>query len=201
MGSEHFAGPRDTARAMSEENVEIVRQPIAVRAQSCRHLDERLGLRFPRALALFARTIWGLPPRSRLRRWLVSRFARLGFEALNRGDHEAGLLLYHPDVESTWPPQLATVGVQSKIRGREERLRFQDNWRAEWGGLSFEIEQLFAAGDRVLVLGRTKGSGLSSRVPAETESAWVFTVSAGKVIREDIFLDHGEALEAAGLSE
>ena len=186
---------------MSEENVEIVRQPIAVRAQSRRHLDERLGLRFPRALALFARTIWGLPPRSRLRRWLVSRFARLGFEAFNRGDHEAGLLLYHPDVESTWPPQLATVGVQSKIRGREERLRFQDNWRAEWGGLSFEIEQLFAAGDRVLVLGRTKGSGLSSRVPAETESAWVFTVSAGKVIREDIFLDHGEALEAAGLPE
>ena len=186
---------------MSRENVEVVRQSISVADRSRRRLDERLGLRFPRALALFARTFWGLPPRSRLRRWLVSRFARLGFEALNRGDHEAGLLLFHPDVESTWPPQLATVGVQSKFRGREERLRFQDNWRAEWGGLSFEIEQLFATGDRVLVLGRTKGSGLSSRVPAETESAWVFTVSAGKVIREDIFLDHGEALEVVGLRE
>ena len=186
---------------MSQENVEVVRQPIAVRPKARRSLEERLGLRFPRALALLARTIWGLPPRSRLRRWLVSRGVRLGLEALNRGDNEAGLLLLHPDVESNWPPQLATVGVEPKIRGREERIRFQDNWNAEWGGLSFEIEQLFVAGDRVLVLGRTRGIGLSSSAPAETETAWLYTVSAGKAIREDIFVDHGEALDAAGLSE
>ena len=53
----------------------------------------------------------------------------------------------------------------------------------------------------MLVLGKTEGSGLSSRVPAETESAWVLTVSAGRVIREEIFLDHDEAREAAGLTE
>ena len=186
---------------MSQENVEVVRQPITVKPRTRRSLEERLGLRFPRTLALLARTIWGLPPRSRLRRWFVSRGVRLGLEALNRGDTEAGLLLLHPDVESNWPPQLATVGVEPKIRGRDERIRFQDNWNAEWGGLSFETEELFVAGERVLILGRSRGIGLSSSVPAETETAWLYTVSAGKAIREDIFLDHGEALKVAGLSE
>ena len=181
--------------------MEAVRLPIALRAHTHRRLEERLALRFPRGFAFFARMVWRWRSRSRLRQWLVARFVRLGFEALNRGDHEAALVLFHPDVESTWPKQLATVGVESKFRGHAERLRFQDNWRAEWGGLKFETEQLITVGDRVLVLGRTEGSGLSSRAPAKTESAWVFAVSAGKVIREDIFLGHGEALQAAGLSE
>ena len=68
------------------------------------------------------------------------------------------------------------------------------------GRAQLEVDQLFVARDRVLVLGRTRGIGLSSSAPAETESAWLYTVSAGKAIREDIFVDHAEALEAAGLS-
>jgi hypothetical protein len=37
---------------MSQENVEIVRQPITVRARSHRRLEQRLALRFPRLLTL-----------------------------------------------------------------------------------------------------------------------------------------------------
>ena len=86
---------------MSEENVEIVRLPAAVTHSTRRRLEERLGLRFPRLIALLGRAVWRLNPQSRLRNALIRRFVRLAFEGNNRGDHEVALLLFHPQVEST----------------------------------------------------------------------------------------------------
>ena len=187
---------------MSEENVEVVRQPIAVRAHSRRRLEERMALRFPSVLALLARAGWRLPPRSRLRQVLIRRYVRLGFEATNRGDYEAANALNHPDVEAIWPPRLATIGVEPGTRGREERVRFQRRWSTEWGEFRFEPEELIDFGDgRLLTVGRITGSGLSSGAAFDSDWAVLHTVSAGRVIREQVFLDHGEALEAAGLSE
>jgi hypothetical protein len=48
---------------------------------------------------------------------------------------------------------------------------------------------------------RVKGSGLSSGAPVESEWATIFTTFDGRVTREQIFLDHGEALRAVGLRE
>jgi hypothetical protein len=56
-------------------------------------------------------------------------------------------------------------------------------------------------GDRLLFVGRIKGSGLSSGAGFETAWANLLTLSAGRVIREEPFFDHREALEAAGLRE
>jgi len=53
---------------MSQDNVEILRQPLTAAPHSLRRLEERLGLRFPGLLALVDRLVRGLPPRSRLRR-------------------------------------------------------------------------------------------------------------------------------------
>jgi ketosteroid isomerase-like protein len=126
---------------------------------------------------------------------------RIGFEATNREDHEAGLMLYHPEVESTFPAGPVTVGTESGTRGREERLRFQAEWWAEWGAWRVEPEELIDLGDRVLTLGRIKGSGVRSGAPVDIECGFLFTVSAGRVIREQVFFSQEEALEAAGLSE
>jgi ketosteroid isomerase-like protein len=125
----------------------------------------------------------------------------MAIEAANREDHEAGLMLYHPEVESTFPAGLVTVGAGSETRGRKERLRFQANWYADWGGWRLELNELIDLGDRVLVLGRIGGHGLQSGAAVDTPGAFLFTISAGRAIREQLFLDHGQALEAAGLSE
>jgi ketosteroid isomerase-like protein len=186
---------------MSEENVEAVRQPIAVRAHSRRRLVERLGLLFPRALAFFARLAWRRPPRSRLRRALIRRAAQLGLEATNRGDFEAAFALYHPDIELTATGTFVTLGFDPVYRGREERIRFQERWHADWGEFRFEPEELIDLGERVLLVGRVKGSGLSSGVAVDNDWADLFTISTGRVIREQVFFDRAEALEAAGLSE
>ena len=185
---------------MSQENVEIVRQPVAVGTRSRRRLEERLALRFPRLFALAARGVWRLPPHSRLRRALIGRAIRLGYEAANRADHDATFLLYHPDCESIVPSQLAALG-EPGARGREERIRWQKKWRAEWGEFRFEPDEVIDLGDRQLVVGHIRGSGLASGVSVESEWAVLFNSAAGRVIREQIFADHREALEAAGLSE
>ena len=81
---------------MSQENVEIVRQPITLRAHTRRRLEERLALRFPGAVILLVRAVWRLPPRSRLRQAYLRRAVQLGFEALNRDDVEAAFATLPP---------------------------------------------------------------------------------------------------------
>jgi ketosteroid isomerase-like protein len=185
---------------MSEENVELVRQPISVRVQSRRRVEERLAVRFPGAVAFLARAFSRLPPRSRLRQASVRRAAQLGFESMNRDDVEAALALYHPEVELIVPPELVGLGLDPLYRGREERFRFQRRWNAEWGEFRYEPEEIIDLGDRLLMVGRIRGTGLSSRVAVGNEWGLLVTISAGRVIREQVFVDRAEALEAAGVS-
>ena len=187
---------------MSQANVEVVRQPITVGAHTRRRLEERLALRLPRASALVSRAALRLPPRSRLRRMFIRRAAQLAFEAVNRRDYEAAFARFHPEVEFEFPPQLGGLGLDAIDRGREARIRFEERWRAEWGDFQLKPAEIVDLGDgRLLIVGRMVGRGLTSGAPFENEWGDVDTVSAGRVIRQQIFLDHAEALEAAGLSE
>jgi ketosteroid isomerase-like protein len=122
-------------------------------------------------------------------------------EATNRGDYEAAFALYHPDVELITPPQLIGLGEDSLYRGREERTAFQRKWTAEWGRFEFEVQEIIDLGDCLVLIGRMAGSGLSSGAAFESEWANLLTLSAGRVVREQYFPAHAEALEAAGLSE
>src|SRR5829696_209783 len=148
---------------MSRENVEIVRQPLTAASHSHRRLEQRVGLRFPRALTLVVRLAWRLPLRSRLRQALLRRGMQLGLEALNRGDFEAGYALYDTQIELISDPRLTALGFDRVYRGREERIRFQERWTAEWGNFQFAPEELVDLGDgRLFASGRIVGSGLSS---------------------------------------
>jgi ketosteroid isomerase-like protein len=191
---------------VSQRDVEVVRQPLALRASSRRRLEERFGLRFPRVLALLAGAIWWLysllPPRSRLRQAIVRRFAQRGLEANNRRDLEAAFMFHASDVEAIYPAQFVSLGLESVIRGLEARMDFQRRWRAEWGEFRFLPEELVDLGDeRILVVGRMTGSGLSSGAGVDNDWAYLVTISAGRVTREQVFLDRGQALDAVGLPE
>jgi ketosteroid isomerase-like protein len=187
---------------MSQENVEVVRQPLTVARHSRRRLEERLGLRFPSVMTLLNRLVWRLPPRSRVRQAVFRRAVGLGLEAANRGDFEAAFVLYDPQVELITEPRLIELGFDRVYRGREERIRFQQRWVAEWGDFQFDPEELVDLGDgRVFVSGRIVGSGLSSGAGFDSDWAVLGTVSAGRVIREQFFFNYTEALEAAGLRE
>jgi ketosteroid isomerase-like protein len=187
--------------AMPQENVEVVRQPIALKARPRRRLEERIYLRFPSAVAFVTRAAWRLPPRSRPRRAFLLRAAHSGFDALNRGDFEASFMLYHPDGQFITPPSLVGLGFDPSYRGRERRSEFQRGWVAAWGEMRFEPKEMLDLGDRLLFVGRVRGSGVSSGAAFESDWACLFTISAAQVVREQPFFDRREALAAAGLSE
>jgi ketosteroid isomerase-like protein len=185
---------------MAAEDVQVVRTPMTTTAHGRRRLEERLALRFPRLFDLIARAIWRLPP-SRLRRALVRRVVRTSWEAFNRGDLEVAFLAYHPDCQSTFAPEMTTLGLEPGTHGLDERIRFQRRVIDEWDEFRFEPSELIEFGDRLLSIGRMRLTGRSSGVPVETEWVAILTTSNGRVVHEQIFLNHAEALEAAGLSE
>jgi ketosteroid isomerase-like protein len=186
----------------AQEPVELVRQAVDVTPSSGRHFDERMALRFPRAVTSLYRLLWRLPPQSRLRRVVFRRAVRLGLEALNRRDYDAAFANYDPHVELILEPRLVGLGFDRVYRGREERVRLQQRWFAEWGDFRFAPKELIDLGDRrILVFGHIVGSGLSSGAAFDSDWALLLTASAGaRVIREEVFFDRDEALETAGLS-
>jgi ketosteroid isomerase-like protein len=183
--------------------VEPVWQPFAVAPRAGRRFDERMGLRFPRAVPSLYRLVWRLRPQSRLRRAVFRRAVRLGLEALNRRDYDAAFANYDPHVELMLERRLVGLGFDRVYRGREERVRLQQRWFAEWGDFRFAPRELIDLGDRrILVSGHVVGSGLSSGAGFDSDWALLLTISAGaRVIREEVFFDRDEALEIAGLSE
>ena len=56
-------------------------------------------------------------------------------------------------------------------------------------------------GDLVVMLGRLEGRGKGSGVPVDSSLGMVFDLRGGAISRIRGYLDHAEALEAAGLSE
>jgi hypothetical protein len=108
---------------------------------------------------------------------------------------------FDDEIELITPSQLVEIGFKPRYRGREDRVRFQREWDAEWGEWRYELDELIDLGDnRLLVIGRMSGSGSSSGAAFAEEYANLVTVSPrGLVILEQPFVDRGEALESAGL--
>ena len=186
---------------MSQRTSEIVRQRLVLKDRPRRGLDERIFLFFPSVVRFVAAAVFRLPPRSRLRHAVLRRVAQIGFDATNRKDFASGFLLYHPDCELVTPRIFVALGFDPVYHGRQARLEFQRSWSAEWGEVRFEPVEVLDLGERLLFLGGVKGSGVSSGAAVESDWGVLFTLSAGRLIREQPFFDRQEALEAAGLRE
>src|SRR5438270_11089479 len=81
------------------------------------------------------------------------------------------------------------------------RVRYQRQWHAEWGHFRYEPGELRDLGDRFLVIGRIRSDGLNSGATLDSDYADLFTLSAGRVIREQTYFNRAEALQAAGLRD
>ena len=201
---------------MSQENVDVVpddgpdvirqtvvRQPLAPTERSSRTPEERLVVRFPVLSDLSWRLVARLSPTSRLRKWFLLRAYRLGMAAFNRGDLEVSLLPFHPDAEIHSPPeQAAALDFETSYRGRDGYLRSYADWLSAWGEFRVQVQELIDLGDRLLLLGHMTVRGQGSGIPLTEESAILTTLDRdGKIVREQRFTSHAEALEAVGLRE
>jgi ketosteroid isomerase-like protein len=114
-----------------------------------------------------------------------------------RGD-PATLELISEDVVYIAPPTMPGGGI---YHGHEGVLQWVVDWRREWTGYELEVERVEKVGDRVLTIERNRAIGKRSGVGVDMQTASVWTLRDGKVVRWQGYRTEAEAREAVGLSE
>jgi ketosteroid isomerase-like protein len=124
-----------------------------------------------------------------------------GLEATNRRDVEALLEDLDPEVE--WHPAFQALlgGEATVFRGHEGiREMLRDGYEV-FGETYMEISEIWDLGDRVVATGSLRARGTESGAETESPIGYLVDFKNGKVTRVRGYLDHKEALKAAGLSE
>jgi ketosteroid isomerase-like protein len=114
-------------------------------------------------------------------------------------DPEAYGDLFTPDFE--WLPSLVGLVEGGSYRGREGSERVLANLGQAWQEYRLLPDEFRDLGDLVLMLGRQEGRGRGGGVPVDAPIGMIFDFRGGKICRARSYLDHGEALRAAGLAE
>jgi ketosteroid isomerase-like protein len=117
----------------------------------------------------------------------------------NRRDLDAYDQFFTPDFELF--PALRGAVEGGSYRGREGIERVFDATRDTWEDFRLIAHEFRDLGDRVLVVGRVEGRGRGSGIPVDAPTDTIFDFRDGKVSHVRAYLDHGEALRAAGLAE
>ena len=95
-------------------------------------------------------------------------------------------------------PEIPDAGT---YRGGEART-WMNTWVESFDSLTFELVEIFDAGDRVMVELVQRGTPKSGSGPSVTvRTWWITTWSEGTPTRGELFLSRRHAFEAAGLSE
>ena len=118
------------------------------------------------------------------------------YSARLRGDFDALVAELDPDVE--WRPHLTALGGDV-IRGRDDVRDYLMSLAGEWDDFRQELEQVFDAGDLVVVFLNTHGRGRASGVEVHLHVAHVLRFKDGKGVENTTYLDREEALSEAGL--
>jgi ketosteroid isomerase-like protein len=192
---------------MSQQNVEIARgvrialPPLSEKASRRRSLDEHLRIRFPALYRLLGDAFMGLPPRSRLRRLVLSRFVARAYAAANRRDFDLVLAGWDPESEYRPSGDLMPPDLEPVFYGHDGYRQLWRYWLDAFEDIRWDPEEILDFGDRFLVTAQQRGHGSGSGVAVSEPVFQLFTLRRGLVIRQEDFLDRSKALEAAGLQE
>jgi ketosteroid isomerase-like protein len=119
------------------------------------------------------------------------------YEGWARGDFLWKVDAFHPQVEfelPDWPDPAHTRGLEAMWQA----------WRAVLGSFDdFRTEpvEVIDTGQQIVVLNHIRARGKGSGAAVSADSATVWTVDAGKVVRLAVYWDAAKALEAAGLRQ
>ena len=192
---------------MSREKVEIVRgvrialAPLGETASQHRSLDDRVAVRFPVIYRLVADFLLHLPPRSRLRRSMLGRRVRRAYAAANRRDFDLVLAGWDPKSEYRPSADLTPPDVEPVFHGHDGMRQLWRYWLDAFQDIRWEPEEILDFGAKILVTTEQRGHGSGSGVAVSEPVFQLFTFRRGLVLRQEDFLDHSQALEAAGLSD
>jgi uncharacterized protein len=119
-------------------------------------------------------------------------------DAFNKRGVDAFAEITTPDFEWT----TSMTAVEGEIfRGREGIDTYFGRMKDSWDEFLAFVDEYRDLGDRVLQLGRIEGQGRSSGVRVSAPLDVLYDLRDGKISRMRSYLDHGEALRAAGLEQ
>jgi ketosteroid isomerase-like protein len=121
-----------------------------------------------------------------------------GIDAFHRLDLDGFAEIATLDIE-IFPAMMGVVEGGS-YRGREGVETWYSDIRGTWEEHHLIGNEFRDLGDRVLWLGRVTGRGKGSGVPVDAPMAMLIDIRGDKISRMRSYLDHGEALRAAGLA-
>jgi ketosteroid isomerase-like protein len=119
-------------------------------------------------------------------------------DAVNRRDIDAFAAVTTPDFE--WFPVFAARVEGDVYRGREGIEAFLGEVDETWEEFRPVPDEYRDLGDRVVGLGRLRTRGRASGAPSDSPWGGVYDLREGKVSRIRTYLDHNEALRAAGVA-
>lgn len=120
---------------------------------------------------------------------------RKNVDAVNRGDVEAAVETFDPDV--VFEPQRASV--QGAYRGHAGIREWLADTRENFAAYRLDLDHRDLGEDRVLSIGSLHFRGQGSGVETEVPIAAIALLRDGKVVRLKDFGDRRKALAAAGL--
>lgn len=180
---------------------QVVRKPVPLREGTRRAFEQRLFARVPWLAAPSLRLVARLPPSSLLRQALIRRGIRVSAEAFNRGDLDALAPTRAPDFEFHPPPETVESGfMESSYRGAGGYRRYVSELSDVWGSdMRIEALELIDMGDRLVMLMDVPVRARASGIPLTGKLASVATLAKGRVVRQQDYFDHDQALTAVGL--
>ena len=124
--------------------------------------------------------------------------ATRAIDAFNGSEVDAFAALTTPDFE--WSPSM--VAIEGEIfRGRQGIEKYFASLNTVWEKFHILRGGFREGADLVVMLGRLEGRGKGSGVPVDSSLGMVFDFRGAAISRIRGYLDHGEALRAAGLAE
>ena len=151
-----------------------------------RTIAERVGLRWPSVLQRTNRWVLRLSPGSRVRRAMLRRAARIGFDAWNRGDLALVEYLDDPEVETHVVTQGSGValGFDPVYYGPQGHCRTMELWNEAWRKWEGDIVDVIEEGpDQILVIARVHCEGAASGIELDEWGAVRYTFRDGLVSR------------------
>jgi ketosteroid isomerase-like protein len=121
------------------------------------------------------------------------------FATWNCGDLDAFMDLYAVDAQMVPPPTWVETGP---LEGRTAIRVFFEGLKQAWEGEdTATLQELISIGDDRVSRMDWKVRGRASGIDTHLAVTNVNTIVHGKIVRQRHYLDHAEALRAAGLEE
>jgi uncharacterized protein len=122
-----------------------------------------------------------------------------GYEAFNRGDVDAAVAGFHPDIEWTGPDMLPD---EQTFRGPDGVRRFWGSWKEVFDDFHIEVVEVIDVDEHVIVMARVSGRGKDSGAEVTTPAfAHVWTIRDELVVRMKMLPSKEEALAAVRVEQ